>query len=60
MKINLNKPHPCHVCKKEGKFFYKKWWCGHDKYLIGVCNDKGNEFHIVHEPTGKIVTKGEL
>jgi hypothetical protein len=21
---------------------------------------KKNEFHIVHEPTGKIVTKGEL
>ena len=27
--------------KYEGKFFYKKWWCGHDKYLKGVCNDKG-------------------
>ena len=40
-KIDLRKPHLCHVCKKkEGKFYFKKWYCGHDKYLIGVCNDK--------------------
>ena len=41
MKIDLTKPHLCHICQEEGKFFYKKWWCGHDKHLKGVCgNDK--------------------
>ncbi len=40
-KIDLTKPHLCHICQEEGKFFYKKWWCGHDKHLKGVCsNDK--------------------
>jgi len=38
MKVNLNKPHLCHVCKKQGKFFYKKWWCTYNKYLEGICN----------------------
>lgn len=37
---------------KEHKFI----WEGYSYYLMS----KKNEFHIVHEPTGKIVTKGEL
>ena len=42
MKIDLRKPHVCNVCKQEGKFYHKKWWCGHSKYLEGYCkNDKG-------------------
>ena len=31
-------------------------WEGYTYFIMS----KGNEFHIVHEPTGKIVTKGEL
>ncbi len=37
---------------KEHKFV----WEGYTYFIMS----KGNEFHIVHEPTGKIVTKGEL
>jgi len=40
-KIDLRKPHLCHVCGKNvGKFFYKKWWCTHNKYLEGICNEQ--------------------
>ena len=40
-KIDLRKPHVCNVCKQEGKFYHKKWWCGYSKYLEGYCkNDK--------------------
>jgi len=38
-RIDLRKPHLCHVCKEKGMFYYKKWWCGHDKNLNGVCNN---------------------
>jgi len=37
---------------KEHKFI----WEGFTYYVMS----KKNEFHIVHEPTGRIVTKGEL
>lgn len=38
-KIDLRKPHLCHVCKEKGMFYYKKWWCGHNKYLEGYCKN---------------------
>jgi hypothetical protein len=37
---------------KEHKFI----WEGYAYFIMS----KKNKFHIVHEPTGKIVTKGEL
>jgi len=40
MKINLKKPHLCHVCGSVGKFFHKKWWCTHDIHLKGICNNE--------------------
>ncbi len=41
MKIDLKKPHLCHVCGNNANFWFKKWWCGHDRHLNGVCkNDK--------------------
>jgi len=35
---------------------HKYIWEGYTYFLMS----KGKEFHIVHEPSGKIVTKGEL
>lgn len=43
MKIDLRKPHACHVCKQEGKFYFIKWWCSHNKYLEGVCKNEQRE-----------------
>jgi hypothetical protein len=39
-KIDLRKPHLCNVCKEKGMFYFKKWWCGHDKYLEGHCKNE--------------------